>query len=264
LFIKERLAQETEELVYYIKQRVFLRFGDFLKESFNPALLKDDGRNLKKAIQTALDQFLEDFGYDFAQELRATTLRLEAFIGKILSETQNSIGTNVQEWNNELSFSSFEVAKMESIDFEIAFTSMDRQHFKKALSYFKNPKSFFEKNERKYLGDEIETVLQDPADQYLAKGKAQLIQHYHVQLESVFQDLLKHLKDEMEEYYQGALASISNQFPIDELKKKLRERIEGTVNHGTADLLVDISNSIDKYNSFCEDLKRAEILSISM
>ena len=230
-FIKERLAQETEELVYYIKQRVFLRFGDFLKESFNPALLKDDGRNLKKAIHAALDQFLEDFGYDFAQELRATTLRLEAFIDKILSETQNSIGTNVQEWNNELSFSSFEVAKMESIDFEIAFMSMDRQHFKKALSYFKNPKSFFEKNERKYLGDEIETVLQDPADQYLANGKAQLIQHYHVQLESVFQDLLKHLKDEIEEYYQGALASISNQFPIDELKK-IHQNLESDTKKG--------------------------------
>ena len=148
-----------------------------------------------------------------------------------MSETQNSIGTNVQEWNNELSFSSFEVAKMESIDFEIAFTSMDRQHFKKALSYFKNPKSFFEKNERKYLGDEIETVLQDPADQYLANGKAQLIQHYHVQLESVFQDLLKHLKDEMEEYYQGALASISNQFPIDELKK-IHQNLESDTENG--------------------------------
>ena len=60
-FIKERLAQEAEELVYYIKQRVFLRFGDFLKESFNPALLKDDGRNLKKAIQCGLRSISRGF-----------------------------------------------------------------------------------------------------------------------------------------------------------------------------------------------------------
>ena len=78
------MEQETDELVFYIKQRVFLRFSDFLKEAFNPALLKDDGRNLKKALQSALEEFLEDFGYDFAQEMRATTLRIEAFIGKLI------------------------------------------------------------------------------------------------------------------------------------------------------------------------------------
>ena len=48
-------------LVYYIKQRVFLRFGDFLKEAFNPALLKDDGRNLKKAIHAALRSISRGF-----------------------------------------------------------------------------------------------------------------------------------------------------------------------------------------------------------
>ena len=55
----------------------------------------------------------------------------------------------------------------------------------------------------------METILQDPADQYLANGKAQLIQHYHVQLESVFQDLLKHLKDEI-----GRILSRSTCFDI--------------------------------------------------
>ena len=81
----ERLGQEIDELIYYVKQRVFYRFGDFFKESFNPAVLKDDGRNLKKAVKDALEVFLKDFGFDFAQELRATTLRIESFIGKLLN-----------------------------------------------------------------------------------------------------------------------------------------------------------------------------------
>ncbi|WP_338470031.1 dynamin family protein [Niallia sp. XMNu-256] len=218
-YLQQRLGQETEELVYYIKQRVFLRFNDFLKESFNPALLKDDGRNLKKALQTALDSFLEDFGYDFAQELRATALRLEAFIGRLIVETERSIDSQLREWNPELTFSSFELDKLESTDFDIAFTTMDHEVFKKALSYFRNPKSFFEKNERKYLSDELEKTLQEPADDYLAKGKGQLIEHYGRQLTNVFQEVTGHITVELEEYYQGALASISNDFPIDELKR---------------------------------------------
>ena len=65
----------------------------------------------------------------------------------------------------------FEVDKWESIQFETAFVISINKAFKKALSYFKNPKSFFEKNERKQLGDELENNLQGPADEYLTAGK---------------------------------------------------------------------------------------------
>ena len=80
--LQKRMTQEAEELLYYIKQRVFFRFGDFFKEAFNPAALRDDGRNLKKALQAALDELLESLGFDFAQELRATTVRLDVFAEK--------------------------------------------------------------------------------------------------------------------------------------------------------------------------------------
>lgn len=228
VLLRQRLEQETDELVFYIKQRVFLRFSDFLKEAFNPALLKDDGRNLKKALQSALDGFLEDFGYDFAQELRATTLRIEAFIAKLITQTDHSIMTALQEQNAEMSFSPYEIGKSASIDFEIAFITLDQQRFKKALSYFKSPKTFFEKNERKLLGDELEANLGQPADDYLAEGKERLKQHYGEQLESNFSLLLTHLTEQVEEYYQGALASISNELPIDELKKIEKSLVSAT------------------------------------
>ncbi|WP_338451852.1 dynamin family protein [Niallia oryzisoli] len=228
-FLQKRLVQEADELVFYIKQRVFLRFSDFLKEAFNPALLKDDGRNLKKALQTALDGFLADFGYDFAQELRATTLRIEAFIRKNLSQAERSIISGIQEHNSELSLSTYEMNRLEGIDFETAFVALDPQRFKTALAYFKNPKSFFEKNERKLLGDELEANLQEPADDYLAEGKERLKQHYGEQLETEFQILLTYLTEQVEEYYQGVLASISNEIPIDELRaieKRLLQNAE--------------------------------------
>ena len=184
--LQRKLEQETDELVFYIKQRVFLRFSDFIKESFNPVLLKEDGRNLKKALQTALDSFLEDFGYDFAQELRATTLRIEAYLVQLISQTENAMISDLQEKDSELSFSSFEVGKWESIQFETALVNLDQQRFKKALSYFKNPKCFFEKNERKFLSEELEVNLQQPADEYLIKGKERIKLHYGEQVESKF------------------------------------------------------------------------------
>ncbi|MBB6444636.1 dynamin family protein [Bacillus benzoevorans] len=218
-FLQQRLKQETDELVFYIKQRVFLRYNDFLKESFNPALLKDDGRNLKKALQQALENFLTDFGYDFAQELRATTLRVEAFIGKLLTQSEQSIISSLHELNEEASFSAYELNRLDSPEFETAFGSLNRGIFKTALSCFKNPKSFFEKNERKLLGDELENNLQEPSDEYLTQGKNKLKSHYSGLLETEFNALLAHLTEQAEEFYEGALASLSNEVPIDELKK---------------------------------------------
>lgn len=218
-FLQQRMEQETDELVFYIKQRVFLRYNDFLKESFNPALLKDDGRNLKKALQQALENFLTDFGYDFAQELRATTLRVEAFIGKLLTQSEQSMISSLHELNDEASFSTYEMNRLDSPEFETAFESLDRGQFKTALSYFKNPKSFFEKNERKLLGDELENNLQEPADDYLAQGKSKLKSHYTALLEREFTALLAHLSEQAKEFYEGALASLSNEVPIEELKK---------------------------------------------
>lgn len=221
-FLQQRLGQEADELVFYIKQRVFLRYNDFLKESFNPALLKDDGRNLKKALQQALENFLADFGYDFAQELRATTLRVEAFIGKLLAQTEQSIISSLHELNEEVSFSAYEMNRLISPEFDTAFESLDRSIFKTALSYFKNPKSFFEKNERKLLGDEMHNNLQQPADEYLDQGKNKLKTHYAELLEAEFNSLLAHLTEQAEEFYKGALASLSNEVPIDELKNIAR------------------------------------------
>jgi hypothetical protein len=226
--IQKKLKQETDELVFYIKQRVFLRFSDFLKEAFNPVLLKDDGRNLKKALQSALDSFLEDFGFDFAQELRVTTLRIEVFIRQLLFQTENSLNAALHEKNQELSFSMFEVDKWESIQFETAFEGLDQQRFKKALTYFKNPKSFFEKNERRFLGEELDANLQQPADEYLIEGKERIKRHYGEQLEFQFQRLQKHLTEQVEEYYEGALATLTNVLSIDELRAIENKLVSGT------------------------------------
>lgn len=214
----QRLVQEADELVYYIKQRVFLRFNDFVKEAFNPALLKEDGRNLKKALQTALADFLQSFGFDFAQELRATTVRMEVYIGKLLKEAQERLIASTKEVNSELMFSPFEGKRLEGIDFETAFQNEDQVQFKKALAHFKNPKSFFEKNERKYLSDELEQNMQEPAATYLQTESTRLKDYYQVILNEEFARFLDVYMEQVDEYYHGLLAFLRDDFPIDQLK----------------------------------------------
>jgi hypothetical protein len=215
--IQARLKQESEELVYYIKQRVFLRFSDFFKESFNPSVLKDDGRNLKKTLKAALDDFLESFGYDFAQEMRATTVRLERHLERVMTDYQSALLRNIKDINEDVSFSSLEMQFEKEIDFPTAFVNLDPQLFIKAMSYFKNPKSFFEKNEKKMMSEELERVLLNSAENYLAEQSVRLYEHYATVLTEEFNRLLTLAGDETENFYFSLLSALDGGVPIERL-----------------------------------------------
>lgn len=224
--LQNRLLQEANELVYYIKQRVFLRFGDFFRESFNPSALRDDGRNLKKVLQGALDEFLESFGFDFTQEMRATTVRIERFTEKQLADFQSSLIRNLREINSDLSFSPFEVEHKETIDFPIAFINLNNQLFTKAISYFKNPKSFFEKNEKRLMSDELNQVLNGPADEYLAEEAKRLNSHYSDEIIKEFNRLLEQMNEQVNDFYLSHLSALDGGISIELLKDIQQKLVE--------------------------------------
>jgi small GTP-binding protein len=223
--LKKRLTQEADELLYYIKQRVFFRFGDFFRESFNPAVLKEDGRNIKKALQMALQELIDSLGFDFSQEIRATTLRLEAFIGKILKDQYDYLTKEFREKNNNLSFSPFESNKIEGLLVQNAFETIDTKVFQKALSLYKNAKAFFEKNEKKAMQEELERVFQEPTDDYLQTEGERVKNFYTLAIETEAVKMLDYVLEQIDEYYQGIIASLSDELSIETLLEVERELV---------------------------------------
>ncbi|WP_210365020.1 dynamin family protein [Bacillus sp. REN3] len=219
----DRMASEADELTYYIRQRVFIRFGEFFRESFNPALLKDDGRNLKKALESALDELIESIGFDLAQEMRATSLRMEAFIGTILNEFQDTVMAEMSKINRTVSLAASERSELAGIDFEPAFNDLDRSDFKKALGMFRNPKAFFEKNEKKLMSDRLEQLFQEPAGDYLQRENDRLKDHYSKETETAFKLVVADYSEQVNEYFEGLTAALAGQFSIDQAREMLRE-----------------------------------------
>jgi len=215
--LKNHLDQQIEVLIYYIKQRVFLRFNEFFKESFNPSVLRDDGRNLKKALHNALEELLEEFGFEFAQEMRATTVRLDRFAEKITAEYQIALVDMIREINQDLSFSLFEFEDKAQIDFEAAFTDIQYELFSKAMSYFKNPKSFFEKQENKLMSDELYRVLNASADAYLQNEQKRIQDIYGHIMEGEFKKLILHMTEQADDFYLSLLSALDGGVPAEKL-----------------------------------------------
>ena len=223
---RQRLKKEIEELTFYSKQRVFLRFSDFFKESFNPAVIKDDGQDLKQVLKKSLRNLLDSLGFDLAQEMRATALRSEVFVNKLLKEKQISLLQQIQEVRKSISLPLNEASKREILEFIRAFEDLTDIEFKKELALFKNPKSFFEKNEKVMMQDALQAHLDQPALDYVQLQGERLFADYTAMLEeelNIIQhnyqtetaDILDGLRSALEEkvdipYYEEVLAKMKN------------------------------------------------------
>jgi small GTP-binding protein len=219
---QSKVTNELEELIFYIKQRVFLRFNDFFKESFNPAVIKDDGRNLKKALNGALEEFLLSLGYDFAQELRATSLRMDAFLRKQMEELHHSLTASLKEVNKDLTITKSDFQQNRQLEFVNAFEHLDRSLFQKAMATFKNPKAFFEKNEKTKMSDELQNVLQQPAEDYLSVEGIKLKELYNQLLEELFVQKLEAIHLEIDTFYERYVASLEDKGQAEELSRVLK------------------------------------------
>lgn len=218
--LNNQMTQEADELIYYIHQRVFLRFNDFFREAVNPSVLKDDGRNLKQTLNMAINEFLKTIGFDFAQEMRATTLRLEAFLRKTFTDFETSFAKQLKEdVNMDISFSRYEITDIQGIEFDNAFAELEAEDFEKALTYFKNPKTFFERNDRQLMGEAIKEQLQSSAEEYLRFQGERLKTHYQEMIETKFSEWRQHVWQQLEEFYEGLLAVYSDDFQVDQLEK---------------------------------------------
>ena len=211
---KLRLKKEIDELTFYSKQRVFFRFNDFFKEAFNPAVIKDDGQDLKQVLKQSLKDLLESLGFDLSQEMRATALRTEMFVNKLLNEKQVGLLQQIKTVRKTISLQPYEPSEKESLEFTSAFIQMDASEFKKELAQFKNPKSFFEKNEKVKMSEDIQQHLDEPALIYVKEQGARLLELYTRILDQELQFIQKKFQTEIADVFAGLRAALEEKVDL--------------------------------------------------
>ncbi|MFD1738456.1 dynamin family protein [Bacillus salitolerans] len=212
------LEKETKELVYYVKQRIFLRFTDMFTESFHPSVLSDESKNIKKALSQCLEELLEFVAFDLAQELRATSVRLEGFINKQLTSIHHYTNEEILKYHESLQLSFVEGEKIKTLDIRSALPNINRDPINKVLSSFKNPKSFFEKNGKKQMRDDLESALQKPVTDYLEERSLEMAQFYKEEFLNKVKNWRNHGEIEVQHYFEGLFDILSEKMDIEELR----------------------------------------------
>jgi len=168
--LKTTASNELGELIYYILQRVFLRFSDFYREAYNPASFMNKPND--QALKTALDETVNSIGFDLTQELKVTNLRMLNFLNKSINDRQKLEMYALKEMDETLVLSLFEPQEGDMLSFKMPFN--DSTVYSSVNKVFKNERSFFEKGDREVLRDRLHEVLKKDSEAYLAEMKTDL------------------------------------------------------------------------------------------
>lgn len=168
--LESDVKQELDELLYYVLQRVYYRYPDFFRESYNPSTFAS--KQAQVALKQALTETLDALKFDFAQELRVTNFRLAQFIQKKIQERYKEEVRSLKEMNTSFSFIPYESDEPNLLEFAGPFDQYEK--YESVKSYFKNARAFFEKNEKEQLKAALEELTKPDAEKYLNVEKNEL------------------------------------------------------------------------------------------
>ncbi|MDG4656158.1 dynamin family protein [Ectobacillus antri] len=231
---EQALAQEIQDLLYYVKQRVFFRYNDVFSEIFNPAVLRNDSDS-KQRLRECIIEMVDFLKHDFMQEIRATSLRIENWMDKRLMFSKRAIVEECLAIHPGIGFSEHSRSYKPSEQGE-PFLEMEPIRFKKAMTYFKNAKSFFEKNEKALFQEEMKNVLEPEASRYIEEEAEQLRQHYTKEWQAAWQKLKEELQSDTAAYFEGLLHALSDNVDVisyeytKEQIEKIRKGLEKELN----------------------------------
>ncbi|GGE56737.1 dynamin family protein [Priestia taiwanensis] len=221
---QKAFRMECEELLYYVKKRVFVRLHDVFVEFFNPSVVKKD----KTILQACLVDLLKFLEHDIVQEIRATSLRLEKYMKDNLQYTKEQLKVDIQKGNEQCDVSFDLEVSFRPPTFHKPFEEMDMKRFQKALALFKNPKAFFENNEKALMEEEIQQQLEEPLSLYTETTQQQFVSHYMEEYANAYDEMQRKLIEEIDQFYTSLEEVLLQEADIElyeKLQKELRQII---------------------------------------
>src|SRR5699024_5590982 len=88
---KERIMERIERQLHFVLERLYIRFHDIFSEHFNPTTITKSGRHAMVELERNRNRLIDAVGYELLQEVRAVTLRIEAYVKELLQSTYQQI-----------------------------------------------------------------------------------------------------------------------------------------------------------------------------
>ncbi|SFA75117.1 Dynamin family protein [Lentibacillus halodurans] len=208
---QQKIIQKLEKQLYYVLERLSIRFHDLFKETFNPTTITGSGKQAQQQLADCLRNLLDYAGYELLQELRAVSLRIESFIDDLKEEVYLDYTNKSTHIDDAFLLPDFEASELTTPDYEQAFLNLDVRMFEKELKQFNGTRAFFAKNEKEIMKERLLNHLYPFAEHYIAENKKKMGESYHNQWNGMLDTIKRFINQNIENYIENQLDMISDQ-----------------------------------------------------
>ncbi|MEN1969464.1 dynamin family protein [Lentibacillus sp. N15] len=220
---QKQIAQKLDKQLYYVMERLGIRFHDMFKEFFNPATITETGKQATIQLQQSLNDLLDYAGYELVQELRAVSLRIEAYMRSLAEDAYTTCKERAEEIDQQLLLPGLSSFDFSTPEYEQAFQKLDKTIFQKSLSLFKGTKAFFAKNEKELMKDEIYQTLVPYVESYMEENKAIMLKSYQEQWKQLMENMQQETMQTIRQSINDALSVLEETIDISHLQAKQQE-----------------------------------------
>ncbi|MYL42056.1 dynamin family protein [Virgibacillus salexigens] len=219
-----QINQKIEKQLYYVMERLRIRFHDMFKETFNPTTITESGKQAKRQLWDSLQNLINYCESELIRELQAVSLRIESLMKELAQTVYAEISQTSKQIDRSFSLPGAEIMEIETPAFQgTLHDDIDFQQFERPLGSFKNTKSFFEKNEKEVMKETIYENFQPFAKRYIQDNQSMMESFYEGQWHGIIKEMKDNLWSELQQHVTNYLAMITSTISIETLSTKEQE-----------------------------------------
>lgn len=226
---EERIVQRIERQLHYVQERVSIRYHDMFKDTFNPTTISESGRKAIIQLENSLHRLIDYLGYELLQEMRAVSLRIEAYMKTLDQEVYDDFREKIKPIDTHFMLPLFEDMVLDTPAYEQALSTLDFKLFKTTLAQFKSTKAFFEQNERVAMKEDLYRIISPFMKQYVEEIQPVMEQAYLAQWNAVFTGNQQQVEISITDYIGNSLSMIGDSISLEEINQK-QQRLASIIN----------------------------------
>ncbi|WP_167449475.1 dynamin family protein [Halobacillus trueperi] len=173
---EDAIHNKAGKQIHYVHERMMLNFNDLFKRHFNPATIQNHG-DAKESLKAAQMQLLDELSFEMLQEVKAVCVRMERFMDQLVNQTKERIESDLYKIRPTLQLSMIEEG---TFPLPILSGHVDMEEKEKASlrKLFRNPKAFFERNEKEEMKDSMSAIISRELKAQLETLESLVVDHY--------------------------------------------------------------------------------------
>lgn len=218
-----KIQQKVDKQLHYVTERMTIRFHDMFKDKYNPTTVTESGKKAIRQIEKNMIDLLDYVGYELLQEVRAVSLRIEAYLNEQIVDYVDVYHQKLNKIDGDIVMPSIKKAVWTTPNYQQPLQDVDLIEFQKAFSLFRGTKAFFEKNEKEKMKESIYQILLPRIQQFVVDINAFMSENYLNQWNEYRVIMKDSMSDGINQYIESSVSLLSSTFDMDMLQNRLRD-----------------------------------------